>query len=101
MPKTFEYKGFHFFFFSNDHPPPHSHVTKGGVRAKLELTNIGGVILPKIKYIGRGRFTDAESNDIIDFALIYGIRMINKWNQYFNGQKPKCEKIKRLAKVKA
>ena len=35
MPKIYEYFGFIFFFFSNEHEPIHVHVTKSGCQTVL------------------------------------------------------------------
>jgi len=37
MPTIKHTDGFRFFFYSNDHPPPHIHVEKGGSTAKYNL----------------------------------------------------------------
>jgi hypothetical protein len=37
MPKVFEYLGFIFFFYSNDHEPFHCHVKKGDKEAKVNF----------------------------------------------------------------
>ena len=37
MPKIFEYFGFVFFFYSNEHEPIHVHVTHKGCQSILNL----------------------------------------------------------------
>ncbi len=40
MPTVLQKKGFKFFFYSNDHPPPHIHVIKGNGWAKIEIVSL-------------------------------------------------------------
>ena len=42
MPKIFEYFGFVFFFFSNEHEPIHVHVVKGELAMVFELVLMNG-----------------------------------------------------------
>jgi hypothetical protein len=37
MPKIFEYFGFIFFFYSNEHEPIHVHVSSGDAEAKFRI----------------------------------------------------------------
>jgi hypothetical protein len=37
MPTLLRENGFRFFFYPNDHPPPHVHVEYGGGAARFEL----------------------------------------------------------------
>ena len=37
MPTVLQVDGFQFFFFANDHPPKHIHVTKGEAYAKIDF----------------------------------------------------------------
>ena len=42
MPKIYEYFGFIFFFFSNEHEPIHVHVMKSGFQTVFELILMDG-----------------------------------------------------------
>lgn len=42
MPKIFEYFGFIFYFFSNEHEPIHVHVQKGDKESIFELIMMDG-----------------------------------------------------------
>ena len=44
MPKIYEYKGFVFLFYSNEHPPMNCHVLKAGVVFRFELSPSGKLI---------------------------------------------------------
>ena len=43
MPTVLRIEGFQFFFFANDHAPPHIHVIKGDDYAKIDF--ISGNVL--------------------------------------------------------
>ena len=45
MPKIFEYFGFIFYFYSNEHEPIHVHVLHGGKESIFELMNRYGKAL--------------------------------------------------------
>ena len=45
MPKIFEYFGFIFFFYSNEHEPIHVHVTHGGCQSVFELIMLDGELV--------------------------------------------------------
>jgi hypothetical protein len=37
MPTVYRQEGFRFFFYSNEHPPPHMHVSKAGGELRFIL----------------------------------------------------------------
>jgi hypothetical protein len=45
MPKIFEYFGFVFFFYSNEHEPIHVHVIRGQRQSIFELILEDGVVV--------------------------------------------------------
>ena len=45
MPKIFEYFGFVFFFYSNEHEPIHVHVTHKGCQSIFELIMDNGILV--------------------------------------------------------
>lgn len=40
MPTILKENGYRYFFYINDHPPPHVHIEKAGNTAKVELSNL-------------------------------------------------------------
>jgi hypothetical protein len=99
MPKLYEHRGFVFYIYSNDHEPAHCHVKKSGRQYKVNLLNVGGVIIPELIATTSKEFSAAEIQIVEDFVRVYGSKIILKWNQYFNGKKPRCEKIYKIKKV--
>jgi hypothetical protein len=45
MPKIFEYFGFIFYFYSNEHEPIHVHVLHGGKESVFELIMMNGELV--------------------------------------------------------
>ena len=45
MPKIFEYFGFIFYFYSNEHEPIHVHVLHGGKESIFELIMMNGELV--------------------------------------------------------
>lgn len=45
MPKIFEYFGFIFYFFSNEHEPIHVHVLHGGKESIFDLIMMNGELV--------------------------------------------------------
>ena len=45
MPKIFEYFGFIFFFYSNEHEPIHVHVLHNGHQSIFELIMMNGELV--------------------------------------------------------
>lgn len=48
MPTLLVVDGFRFFFYANDHAPPHVHVIKGERWAKIEVES-GSVVVSTLK----------------------------------------------------
>jgi Domain of unknown function (DUF4160) len=76
MPKIFEKDGFKFFFYSNEHPPIHVHVRRGGgeavfiVEEGVELRESQGL---NVKDLGKAQSLAEENKALI----------IKKWNEHF------------------
>lgn len=99
MPKIYEYKGFHFSFYSNDHAPEHVHVRKSDREIKIEFHNISGAISFKwILITTTRRFNTSELKEIDKFTRAYYHRIIKKWNIFYSGKTPKCEQINKIRK---
>ena len=100
MPKIYEYNGYSFLFYSNDHEPPHCHVQKAGKMLRIRFVNTVGAISLKYSHITEKRkFTKSEIRNIDDFARPYSNEILEKWDIFFNQKKkPKFEKIAILKK---
>ena len=98
MPKIFEYLGFVFYFFSNEHLPIHVHVKKQQRISRCELIyNAGKVSLKWKKEKGATPLSNTEQKEAEVFLKKYHKEVVMKWNDYFVfGKKIKSEKIKSL-----
>ncbi|HTL09151.1 MAG TPA: DUF4160 domain-containing protein [Chitinophagaceae bacterium] len=96
MPKLYEYKGFIFFLYSNEHLPPHVHVTKGSVKIKVEFLEVAGATWTDLKE-EKKKFTASQKRDIQDFVDNYREQILKKWDIVFvEKKKPKFEKIDKI-----
>lgn len=99
MPKIYEYNGFSFLFYPNDHDPPHVHVKKAGKEIKVEIDvdrESGIKAVGKVAKFASG-FNQSELRNISQFLEVYCGAIIEKWNIFFiKKQKPKFEKINQL-----
>ena len=101
MPKIFEYLGFIFFFYSNDHDPIHVHVKKGSIEVKVDfffeknaLTNVS----IRKSNGSKQNLTPAEREKIRKFAEKYHKEISEEWNNFRAGKKVKCKKINKEIK---
>lgn len=84
MPKIFEYFGFVFFFYSNEHEPIHVHVVKADKELIFELIMENG----SLKEI-RTRHSERPELDAKDAATAgafinkYHKEIIDKWVEFF------------------
>jgi Domain of unknown function (DUF4160) len=78
MPTILRLKGYRFFFYVNDHLPPHIHVEKGEGTAKF---NLFPVELVKSK-----RFKSSDIRDIRKLVVSNTELFNSKWNEYFNSK---------------
>lgn len=78
MPTVLRTKGYRFFFYINDHTPPHIHVEKERSTAKFDLMNA--------ELIKSRRF-NAENIAEIRKLVVENIELFkSKWNEYINLQ---------------
>ena len=96
MPKIYRYRGLNFFFYSREHEPPHCHVSNGENIGKFKVISLGSITLPVEVQQIKGKFTPKEISDIEDVGRKYGQEILKKWRDHFNGQKIKCETIKKI-----
>ena len=78
MPVVFRYKGFRFFFFSNEGNPreaPHVHVRNGDARAKFW-------ILP-VALAGNQGFAAQELNELTKVVIENETLIERTWHDYF------------------
>ncbi len=76
MPTILILKGFRFFFYSNDHDPPHIHVEKDNKTAKYNL-------IP-LELVQSKRFNASELKDIRIMVEDNVELFKQKWDEYFN-----------------
>ncbi|MBU0764888.1 MAG: DUF4160 domain-containing protein [Bacteroidetes bacterium] len=76
MPTILKIKGYRFFFYVNDHSPPHIHVEKGYCTAKF--------FLEPPELIKSRKFSAVEIN-MIRKLIVENIDLFkSKWNEFFN-----------------
>ena len=85
MPKIFEYFGFIFLFYSNEHEPIHVHVMKDGHEAIFEIILENGELVEihkrnsnKIPPLSEKDISAAEA-----FVKKYYKNIVDKWVNFF------------------
>ena len=73
MPKIFEYFGFIFYFYSNEHEPIHVHVQHSGRESIFELIMMNGKLIEiKIREKSNSRaLSEADKQVAKDFIIKY------------------------------
>jgi hypothetical protein len=96
MPKIYEYLGFIFFLYSNDHEPLHVHVRYGEYESIIEL-GISNSELVNVKFKkskGNKPIPDVYRKELYKFVSVYYLKIVEKWTQfYLLKTEPKNEKI--------
>jgi len=80
MPVVFRYKGYRFFFYSNEgdpREPLHIHVRKGEAVAKFWLDPIAEVAEAY-------SMSAHELHELLDIAIEHKDEIERYWNEYFN-----------------
>ncbi|WP_353573094.1 DUF4160 domain-containing protein [Candidatus Albibeggiatoa sp. nov. BB20] len=80
MPVVFRYRGYRFFFFSNEgNPlePCHIHVRKGDALAKIW-------ICPEVRLAHNYSFSSSELRHILQVVSEHTALIEEKWNEYFS-----------------
>jgi len=77
MPTILRTIGYRFFFYINDHSPPHVHIEKGKSTAKFLLNN---ATLVRSK-----RFNSNELSEMRKLILQNQELLKQKWDEYFTG----------------
>ena len=85
MPKIFEYFGFIFYFFSNEHEPIHVHVLHGGKESIFDLIMMDGelVEIQIREKKGAESLSEKEKRTAEAFIRKYHKNIINKWVKFF------------------
>ncbi|MDE6336047.1 MAG: DUF4160 domain-containing protein [Muribaculaceae bacterium] len=85
MPKIFEYFGFIFYFYSNEHEPIHVHVQHGGKESIFELIMYDGKLIEirMREKTGTQPLSEKEKRIAIEFIKKYHKNIIEKWVKFF------------------
>ena len=85
MPKIFEYFGFIFYFYSNEHEPIHVHVQHGGKESIFDLIMMNGELADIFVREKKGADPLPEKDKRIAEAFItkYHKNIIQKWVKFF------------------
>lgn len=75
MPTIIKENGYRYFFYVNDHPPPHIHIEKAGNTAKVELS----VLL----FVNNRGFKPKELKHIRDTISQNKHILLEKWHEHF------------------
>lgn len=85
MPKIFEYFGFIFLFYSNEHEPIHVHVMKDGHEAIFEIILENGelVEIHKRNYNKIPPLSEKDISTAEAFVKKYYKNIVDKWVNFF------------------
>ena len=85
MPKIFEYFGFIFYFFSNEHEPIHVHVLHGDKQSIFDLImmdgNLADIHVREKK--GADPLPEKDKRTAEEFIRKYYKNIIQKWVKFF------------------
>jgi len=73
MPTLLLLSGFKFFFYANEHPPPHVHIMKSGGWAKVELLS-GQVVYSSLK--------PQEEKTMLKILSEHRDEFLERWNEW-------------------
>ena len=81
MGKIFEYFGFVFYFFSNEHEPVHIHVKKGSEECIFDLIIENGELVSLIRRekASADPLNGKDEKTAIDFINLYWKEIVEKW----------------------
>ena len=85
MPKIFEYFGFIFYFYSNEHEPIHVHVMHGGKESIFDLIIINGELVEGRTREKKGAepMSEKDKKTAEEFIYKYYKNIIDKWVKFF------------------
>jgi hypothetical protein len=96
MPKIYEYLGYIFFFYANEHLPIHVHISLGEFESKIELIYEGGSLksLNVAGVKGKKPLSEKDIKIAKKFVKKYHEGIVKKWTNFFVlNQKVKSEII--------
>ena len=85
MPKIFEYFGFIFYFYSNEHEPIHVHVKHSGKESIFEMIMMNGelVRIDIREKTGVEPLSGKDKRIVEEFIRKYSKNIIQKWVRFF------------------
>ena len=85
MPKIFEYFGFIFYFFSNEHEPIHVHVLHGDRESIFDLIMMDGELadIRAREKKGATPLSEKDKRTAEQFIRKYHKNIIQKWIKFF------------------
>ena len=85
MPKIFEYFGFIFYFFSNEHEPIHVHVIHGSRESVFDLIMQNGALqeIHVRERKGAEPLLEKDKRTAEEFIRKYHKNIIDKWVKFF------------------
>lgn len=101
MPKIYEYFGFIFFFFSNEHEPIHVHVIKAGNQTVFDLILMNGELVDIKRRVEHGYIPLGEKDASVaeTFIKAYYRNIVEKWKNFFVLKKQvRCTQITKKVK---
>lgn len=78
MPTVLLKNGYRFFFYINDHLPPHIHIERENKTAKFNLE--------PVELVSSKRFNARELSEIRKLVVQNSESFKIKWNEYFNNK---------------
>ena len=85
MPKIFEYFGFIFYFYSNEHEPIHVHVLHGDKESVFDLIMMNGILeeIRAREKKGVEPLIEKDKRTAEEFIRKYHKNIIQKWVKFF------------------
>lgn len=84
MPKIFEYFGFVFFFYSNEHEPIHVHVVKNDSDTVFDIILDNGMFKELVRRKGdRTPLSSKDAQTAEAFVAKYYKNIVEKWIKFF------------------
>jgi len=96
MPQIYDYLGFIFRFYSDEHYPIHVHIEKGECESIYDLIIVNGLLveLKHRKKRGVDAISVIDRKKVEQFIREYYQGIVEKWTNYFVLNIPvKCTKI--------
>jgi hypothetical protein len=85
MPQIYDYLGFVFRFYSDEHYPIHVHVEKGEYESIYDLIIVNGLLV-KLKHRkkkGIDEIPEIDRKKVEKFIQVYYKNIVEKWTNYF------------------